>query len=329
MLPTPLSIALSTEGWFGPINLCVLGAGALLFGLTTALFPTSLRFRWVLTLLVSGLCGLGLVGSVAAVHPWVWQPSLSLAALVGLCSFFRSSWPERFAGRSLRLLASPLLQALFLLVGGAGLLIVQVATQDSGFLEGIESELVPELTPVELSPAQAGVALTDAGNSVPLFAASVAQEAVNLRREEEMVVRRLSLGTQLIRTAGPGLEANCHGWVFAGGRHWLRGGAIAGILTDNGYKLVSRPQVNDLIIYRNPQGQISHSGVVRALLPSGVLIESKWGQMGRFLHTPGESCYRGHTYLFYHSERTTHLLRGLEGGEGLPGPDATEPQDGA
>jgi hypothetical protein len=99
--------------------------------------------------------------------------------------------------------------------------------------------------------------------------------------------------------------------VFTDGRYWIKGEQVEKIIKENGYKEVSEPGENDLVIFRNEEGKIVHSGLVRALTRGGlVLIESKWGRAGRFLHTPDLNLYGG-ACTFYHSARPGHRLRGL------------------
>ena len=46
---------------------------------------------------------------------------------------------------------------------------------------------------------------------------------------------RRRLETALIRTDEADVRYNCHGFVFTGGRYWIRGGYVEHILKDNGY----------------------------------------------------------------------------------------------
>src|SRR5262249_9036483 len=85
-------------------------------------------------------------------------------------------------------------------------------------------------------------------------------------------------------------------------------------LQDNRYSAVSSPRAGDLAVYHNPSGEVTHTGIVRLAADGLILIESKWGQLGRFVHTPTEHCYTDSTCTSYRSPRTSHLLRGLEAG---------------
>jgi hypothetical protein len=52
--------------------------------------------------------------------------------------------------------------------------------------------------------------------------------------------------------------------------------------------------------------------VVRGIDEEGlVLIESKWGRYGRFIHTADQNPYTSYSLSWYHTSRGGHLLRGL------------------
>jgi hypothetical protein len=109
-------------------------------------------------------------------------------------------------------------------------------------------------------------------------------------------------------------NCNCHGWIFTGGRYWIPVEDVDLILDDNGYGRVPAPVPGDLAIYRDADGTPVHTGVVRAGGGDGpVLIESKWGGMGRFVHPPQVHPYGETTITYYRSPRRGHLLRGLPG----------------
>jgi hypothetical protein len=76
---------------------------------------------------------------------------------------------------------------------------------------------------------------------------------------------------------------------------------------------VEEPKEGDLIVYYEDANltSILHSGVVRATGRDGfVLIESKWGVAGRFLHAPEAQPYSQH-FAYVRSSREGHLLSGL------------------
>ncbi len=102
--------------------------------------------------------------------------------------------------------------------------------------------------------------------------------------------------------------ANCHGWVFTGGKYYLQCDDVERILEDNGYELCQSPQPGDLIVYRNPSGGISHTGLVQTVYLGGmVVIDSKWGLGGRFIHGPEQQPY-GNRFGYYRSARQGHAL---------------------
>lgn len=103
-------------------------------------------------------------------------------------------------------------------------------------------------------------------------------------------------------------RANCHGWVFTGGEYFLCCDDVEQILEGNGYELCSAPRPGDLIVYRDPNGWIIHTGLVKAgFLWGPLMIDSKWGLGGRFVHRPDEQPY-GINYAYYRSTRQGHAL---------------------
>jgi hypothetical protein len=112
----------------------------------------------------------------------------------------------------------------------------------------------------------------------------------------------------LIRRGPPDDNSNCHGWVFTNGKYNIAGRSVPTILEQNNYVQVKNPEIGDLVVYRNTNGDISHTGIVRAVLgKNDVLIESKWGRMGVYLHPVEKSCY-GPNFEYYRSERGTHII---------------------
>lgn len=102
--------------------------------------------------------------------------------------------------------------------------------------------------------------------------------------------------------------SNCHGWVFTGGRFQIAGADVATILEDNGYSAVTAPRPDDLIVYRNPSGAIIHTGLVKAVGTDGfVLVESKWGPLDIYWHTPYEQTY-SQRFEYWRSRRDGHGL---------------------
>ncbi len=112
----------------------------------------------------------------------------------------------------------------------------------------------------------------------------------------------------LIRRGPPDDTSNCHGWVFTNGKYNIAGKSVTTILEQNSYVQVTRIEAGDLVVYRNTNGEISHTGIVRTVFAENdVLVESKWGRMGVYLHPVEKSCY-GHDFEYYRCERGTHLI---------------------
>jgi hypothetical protein len=148
-------------------------------------------------------------------------------------------------------------------------------------------------------PVDDAVIVTDQGRIFSVFRYDTQQHAL----------ANHSLGMfqhRVVQVASPDLNTNCHGWVFASGRYAVPEAAVAALLHDNGYAEVMTPQANDLIVYRDNDGVILHSGRVRRVHEDGqVWIESKWGPGGRYLHRPTDQCYSP-LYAYYRSARPSH-----------------------
>jgi hypothetical protein len=144
----------------------------------------------------------------------------------------------------------------------------------------------------KLVPAEKWVGVTDSGREIELF------RWVNYQ----------TVGTDHLRTTAEQMLANCHGWVFAEGGYLLRDADVEHILKDNGYQPSPTPRRGDLIVYRDENGGVIHTGVVQlAVLGKASLIESKWGLESCFVHPPKVQPY-GNQFTFYRSARQGHSL---------------------
>ena len=153
-------------------------------------------------------------------------------------------------------------------------------------------------------------AVTDRGRPVSLHRPTTAREPGGIVAAERRVIDSVRQADGVIRTGPAADEFNCHGWVFSDGRYWVTPGDVDYILADNGYQAVSQPRPGDLVVYRERE-RITHTGLVRTGGDGGpLLVESKWGWLGRFLHPPGGTCY-GRSFTYYRSPRAGHLLTGL------------------
>ncbi|MFM2093431.1 MAG: hypothetical protein RIS70_555 [Planctomycetota bacterium] len=148
--------------------------------------------------------------------------------------------------------------------------------------------------------------VTDKGNRLPLFGWNVSDE--DFHSFSTVTEKNFQSNFQSIRRETSDEESNCHGWVFTEGKYLLFGEQVEEILRENGYQVVAKPAVGDVIIYRSHTGAILHSGLVQSVFGNGeVLIESKWGISARYLHLPKDQPY-GELFQYYHSERGKHSV---------------------
>ncbi len=309
------------------MGVLVLGFGGLTLGLagllTTAWVgrPPWLRSLVPALALICGLLsGLGLLSEPTL--PTVWWPALVFVGLVPTMLLLPLPWLGRLYSQLVVLLRTRRLQAAFWIVlmiaspVGALILALHPGQKMPDLFDGLGqglSELRDNQQP--LQEVKPGSATTDRGRPVPLFAP---QGPVLPAPDPELVLKQtdllknLGLGEQVIRLGLGWQNCNCHGWIFTGGHFWIRSEEVGLILRDNGYKVVDLPRPGDLAIYRDPQGLIVHSGLVRYVGgPALILVESKWGRLGRLLHMFDVHCYDQASCSFYRSRRPGHLLYGL------------------
>jgi hypothetical protein len=181
-------------------------------------------------------------------------------------------------------------------------------------LPDIEGEHYLVLGMEDLQEVPTDAALTDAGYRIPLYMRNTKSSSVSdCHSAEAIQLDRPELRQRSIRTAPPDPTYDCHGWVFATGRYWIKSRDVPQILTDNGYHVTNEPRESDLAIYYDQQGQVVHSGIVRLVASdSRILIESKWGWAGRFIHDVEGQPY-GKNCVFFRSRRSGHRLSGLSG----------------
>jgi hypothetical protein len=240
----------------------------------------------------AGLLLLGLATSL--------QSAIPLRAVEHLVTGFSGLWQRPRLQAGFLLAASPLLAVwcTFQLLS---------AVEPTAPLTAVDVSLDPE----RLQESSSVHAFTDQGRPVPLYRMQEAASEEGSQPLDDASIARQRVA-QLIRTAPPELVYNCHGWVFAAGRHWLRGRDVDNILEDNGYHAVPVPQVGDVIVYRDSHGLVLHSGLVRVAQMDLVLVESKWGHMGRYLHLPQDQGY-GTQFTYYHTDRKGHAIQGSNG----------------
>ena len=322
-----------SDPWLSPALLTPLllgGAGALLglFGLIAR--PSRWGGLW---LALQGLLGVALVALAGlnfslGYSRSLWAAPALLAGLLVALGPLPLACRNTTARRVFRLVSWRPAQAAVLLAATTSLAAWQTCDADLNPEATRDQDLV-FLMPDDLSLREAPglAACTDGGLPVPLYlpTSQEAEETAQRPEAEALVLANPLLHEKLIRVGPADIFYNCHGWVFTGGRAWVRGEQVPGILRDNGYLPTSEPQEDDLVVYFGSAGEVLHSGIIRVIPPDGPpVVESKWGWAGRFLHPATVASYQGH-YHFFHSARGQHLLKGL-GGEACPAP-ASPPRE--
>jgi hypothetical protein len=189
----------------------------------------------------------------------------------------------------------------------------------------VETDDEIELSADNLAAAQAELAIkpprpspyspltTDLGRTVRTLLAADADTVPTPARlaAQDRLLARFHLHGVTIQQPQSWDNANCHGFVFAARRYWIGGGEIDGILDDNGYQATTTIRADDLAVYRGADGDVVHTAIVRGLAEHDIiLVESKWGLAGRFIHPHDRHPYPGVACTFYRSARLGHTLRG-------------------
>lgn len=175
---------------------------------------------------------------------------------------------------------------------------------------------------VEPSPAS-----TDLGRPIRISKRVAGQKPllnVASLEAQQAILDRFGIDTQVIPVVQGWQPCNCHGWVFTDGRFWVHGEDVATILKDNGYYPVGNsPMPGDLAVYHDDAGKITHTGIVRIVTSGLILVESKWGKLGRFIHPHNVHGYLRDECTFYRSARHGHVLQGIPRGSA---PEFSDPQ---
>ena len=151
------------------------------------------------------------------------------------------------------------------------------------------------------------VALTDGNHPIKVYRLDQAADSEDADSPGDSYA--VEYNGNMIQRAPAGPLANCHGWVFLDGQYLISGDAVQRILDDNGYEVVEEALAGDVIIYRDDNRNILHSGLVRGVLNDGsIIIESKWGVEGVFLHDPMDTPYSTNLE-YYRSPRPTHRVK--------------------
>ncbi len=315
------------------MGIVVLGFGGLVLGLVGLLATAWARPQpWLqrLLLVLAGFCGLASGAGLLSAPPTSWWPALVFLGLVPIMVLLplpQAGWLYGLVAAQLR---SRRVQVAFwagLLIAGpvGAVLLVWQQQEDARKLPDSLGQHLAELRENQqiLHEIDNACATTDQGRPIRLFAAaglvSPAPDPELVLQQAELL-KNIGLAEHVIRLGLGWQNCNCHGWVFTAGQFWVRSDEVGLILRDNGYQHVALLRPGDLAIYRDPQGAVVHSGVVRYVGGPGlILVESKWGRLGRLLHMYDVHCYDRASCSFYRSRRPGHLVHGL------PRPSAGDP----
>ena len=256
----------------------------------------------------------GLLASLASLQIFIWQLyfyrdshdtiplwCFAIALLVGFALWRFGTANQPATTRSVRTLT----------IVFAAVSLIELA----GFAQATKqfSELVPALDAPEPGvmvnkPHVTGQ--TDRGTAIRLAARSLSAEEFKLfvHRSQKTLA---TMTSKAILREPPFVESNCHGWVFTGGEHLVRGDDVQLILNDNGYLRVQHPEPNDIAIYRDNTGFITHTGLVRGNLGDTVMVESKWGIGALYLHVADEQPY-AKNIEYYRTHRGSHRIKTVD-----------------
>ena len=257
------------------------------------------RYGSILTGILLPLFVLAAIVSWVAGQPMgVVGPFLALSAACLAAGAMRSSVVRKWA----RLLGPRLIWGLLLVVSPI-FSVVYAYCRANSFSQFAGIEYLNEVAAVDLADV---CVETDLGRKIDVFIYSQSEGA---EAAEDTTLSDDRLAHEVIRLAGPDPACNCHGWVFTGGKYGVPGENVDAILSDNGYTIVRDAEEADLVVYRDLAGEVLHSGLVRLVGADGlILVESKWGPLGLYLHPP-EAQPWGHNITYYRSPRQGHLLK--------------------
>ncbi|MFI9415244.1 hypothetical protein [Nocardia gamkensis] len=131
---------------------------------------------------------------------------------------------------------------------------------------------------------------------------------------------------------------NCHGYTFSrhGEAGWLGGRWVDDILEDNGFLKVTdigAATPGDVVVYRDADSVVTHSGVVTDLASGEVYVDSKQGPLSVVRHRIHEvtGMYGSHVALYRTERPDGRFLTSIEnsGQPAPPWPPAPSPHDPA
>lgn len=309
---------LDTTSVTGLYTLLGFGVGAVCLGIP-GLFLSMGRGgqrSWLTPMVLA--CLLALAGGAAALAQfpsYTYAPMGMLSVLLLGMALLRSPVWVSSTQMIFWLLRHPRAQSASLVLLGLVILSWQAYAQEqklSAELADTDRHLSALTTPPPLQSDSRVKVWTDAGREILLYRPAEGVEDDD-RSVTDHFLRSNGFDVKLIQTAPPDHSYNCHGWVFTGGKGWILGSEVERILRDNQYHIVSTPSAGDLALFRDSQGAVSHTAVVRAVAEDGtVLMESKWGKIGRYIHTATQHVYASGPCVYYRSPRSQHTLR-MEG----------------
>jgi len=262
------------------------------------------------------LAALGAGAALAGLEASLWQPFVSAGGVCLVLAFLRSPAALSLGKGLFGLLRHPAAQSGILLLIGLGTVVAQsyaITQQRDQDIAESDVFIRPQDRVPDLSVSPVVTGYTDEGSAVPVWVPNSDASMAHEPGREARFLQGSRLELKVIQTAPASNAYNCHGWIFAGGRFWVRGANVAQILKENGYRPAGEPRPGDVAVFRDATGEVSHSALVRSAGPGGaVILESKWGQMGRYLHRATEHAYSSHHCTYYRSSREGHVLRGLE-----------------
>ena len=309
--------------------LALIGLGGFLFGLLGVMLysssPGRCRRKYVASACALSLC----LAAFSGYALWSGQPPLVWAVPLLLVSVFFTAWfvmTHPLVDRALACMPivqpraiRAMLWALFMM----GSIALGLREGLSEAVEEYDGDAVANLErangfvkPLKLEPILPSIARTDKGREIKLYKYSnpedVPSDAEVLKRQKKLLAS-MALSEQVIALGLSTHGTNCFGRVFAGARYWLKGEDVPAILEDNHYYKVRRPMPNDVAIYYREDGTVEHAGTVRFAEPKGlIIVSSKWGRFGSFLHRHDLTLYSDANCTFYRTERKGHTLVGID-----------------
>jgi len=236
-----------------------------------------------------------------------------LLPVITLYHISGSVWLRSATRASLQFVAQPYVRSTGLVTAGLAIVIGAGLSYDQSDEQEADrsmQEMQVLMYRPATSPDTTLRATSDQGRRISLHKPTEPRTSEDVERDESQFLATSTRSGQFVHTQVADDHANCHGWVFTGGRAWIGGDEVESILDENGYEQVCEPRLDDLVVYRH-NDKIIHTAIVRAAAPNQqVLVEGKWGWLGLYIH-PVEQSYYGSEFSYYRSARNGHLLKGL------------------